>query len=201
MTFPHFNRRLHLYLGLALLPWFLMYGVSSLPFAHNQFFNDLDAAKNVPLWTVRSEHPFDKPVPEEQEALREFGREVLRAAGIETRTFYAYRQSPNVLNVGANSFLHATRILYTIDQKKLTVEDRRFRFDQFLTGMHARGGFEQDGALSDSWGIVVDIVCAGMVVWIASGLYMWWGLSGHRRWGWLAILAGAGSFALFTLRL
>jgi hypothetical protein len=30
---------------------------------------------------------------------------------------------------------------------------------------------------------------------------MWWGVSGHRRWGWLAILAGIGSFALFTLKL
>ena len=38
MTFSHLNRRVHLYLGLALLPWFFMYGISSLPFAHNQFF-------------------------------------------------------------------------------------------------------------------------------------------------------------------
>ena len=44
MTFPHFNRRLHLYLGLCLLPWFLMYGASSIPFAHGQFFE----ARNIP---------------------------------------------------------------------------------------------------------------------------------------------------------
>ena len=30
MTFTHFNRRLHLYLGLALLPWLFMYGISSI---------------------------------------------------------------------------------------------------------------------------------------------------------------------------
>ena len=34
MTFAQLNRRTHLYLGLALLPWFFMYGISSLPFAH-----------------------------------------------------------------------------------------------------------------------------------------------------------------------
>jgi hypothetical protein len=201
MTFPHFNRRLHLYLGLSLLPWFFMYGISSLPFAHNQYFNDLDAAKKIPLWKLRFERPFDKPVPDDPEALREFGREALKAAGIEARTFGAFRQSPTRVNVGAYSFLTSTRVIYAIDEKKLIVEDRRFRFDQFLTGMHARGGFEQDGVLQDSWGVIVDIVCVGMFLWIASGLYMWWGLKGHRGWGWLAILAGAGSFLLFTLRL
>ncbi len=33
-----------------------------------------------------------------------------------------------------------------------------------------------------------------MIVWIASGLYMWWELPGQRRWGWLAIVAGSVSF-------
>ena len=28
-----------------------------------------------------------------------------------------------------------------------------------------------------------------MIVWIASGLYMWWGLPSHRRFGWLTILS------------
>ena len=35
MTFSHVNRRVHLYLALALLPWFFMYGISSVPFVHN----------------------------------------------------------------------------------------------------------------------------------------------------------------------
>jgi hypothetical protein len=88
-----------------------------------------------------------------------------------------------------------------VDQKKLTVEDRRFGWDHFLTGLHARGGFEQEGMLQDSWGVVVDIVSVGMLVWIASGLYMWWGLRGHRGWGWIAVISGLVAFVLFTFRL
>ena len=99
------------------------------------------------------------------------------------------------------SFWSSTQLKYFVEQKKLTVEDRRFRWDHFLTGMHARGGFEQEGVLQTSWSIVVDVVCLGMIVWIASGLYMWWALRGHRAWGGLAILAGVVSFAVFTLRL
>ena len=72
----------------------------------------------------------------------------------------------------------STQLKYFIDQKRMTVEDRRFRWDHFLTGMHARGGFEQEGLLDRSWSVIVDLVCVAIVLWIASGLYMWWGLPG-----------------------
>ena len=201
MTFSHFNRRVHLYVGLALLPWFLMYGISSVPFTHNQFFERRDAAKGVPMWTLRSEHVVDPPIPQDPAELRDFGRTLLQQAGVDASTFGAYRQTPTQVNVYVYSFWHSTQLKYFADQKRLTVEDRRFRWDQFLTGMHARGGFEQDGLLDRSWSVVVDLVCLAIVLWIASGLYMWWGLPASRSWGWLAIAAGTVSFMLFTLRL
>ncbi len=172
-----------------------------MPFAHNQFFEKRDAARGLPLWTLRSEHTVDLPVPEDPVALRRLGAALLEIAGIEGTSFGAYRQSPAQVNVYSYSFWSSTQLKYFVEQKKLTVEDRRFRWDHFLTGMHARGGFEQEGVLQTSWSVVVDVVCLGMIVWIASGLYMWWALRGHRAWGGLAILGGVVSFAVFTLRL
>ena len=201
MTYSHLNRRLHLYLGLALLPWFFMYGISSVPFAHNQFFEQRDAAKGLPLWTLRAERTLDVPVPQDSAGLRAFGATLLKDAGVAATSYGTYRQSPTQINVYAYSFWTSTQLKYDIDRKKLTVEDRRFRWDHFLTGMHARGGFEQEGFLQLSWSVVVDIVCVAMIVWIASGLVMWWELPGQRRWGWVAILAGTASFLFFTLRL
>jgi hypothetical protein len=201
MTFSHFNRRLHLYLGLALLPWLFMYGISSAPFAHNQFFEQRDAAKKLPLWTLRSERSLDVPVPDDPPGLRAFGAALLRDAGIEGTSYGVHRQSPTQVNVYSYSFWKSTQLKYFLDEKRLTVEDRRFRWDHFLTGMHGRGGFEQEGVLATSWSVVVDLVCLALVVWIASGRYMWWDLRGHRRWGWVAILAGTISFVVFTMRL
>jgi hypothetical protein len=201
VTYSHLNRRLHLYLGMALLPWFFMYGISSVPFAHNQFFERRDAARRLPLWTLRAERTIDMPVPQDTAGLRAFGATLLKDAGVEATSFGTYRQSPTQINVYAYSFWKSTQLKYFVDEKKLTVEDRRFRWDHFLTGMHARGGFEQEGFLQLSWSIVVDIVCVSMIVWIASGLVMWWELPGQRRWGWVAILAGTASFLFFTLRL
>ncbi len=201
MTFAQLTRRTHLYLGLALLPWFFMYGISSVPFAHNQYFERRDAAKALPLWTLRATHTVDIPVPATADGFRAFGAALLQHAGIAASTFGTYRQSPTQVNVYVYSFWKSTQLKYFPDQKRLTVEDRRFRWDHFLTGMHARGGFDQDGFLVRSWSVVVDLVCLAIVVWIASGLYMWWGLPGSRRWGLVTIAAGAVSFVVFTTRL
>jgi hypothetical protein len=201
MTFAHLNRRTHLYLGLALLPWLFMYGISSIPFAHNQFFEQRDARKGLPLWTLRAEYRFDVPVPDEAKALRSLGAVLLARAGIENTSFGVYRQSPAQLNVYSYSFWKSTQLKYFVDEKRVTVEDRRFRWEHFLTGMHARGGFEQEGLLQNSWSVIVDVVCLAIVLWVASGVYMWWGLPGSRRWGLLAIVAGCVSFVVFTMRL
>ena len=201
MTFTHLNRRTHLYLGMALLPWFLMYGLSSIPFAHTAFFDRRDAAKGLPMWTLRATHTVDLPVPEGPEELRALGATLLRQADVSTSSFGVYRQSPTQVNVYAYSFRHSTQLKYFTDQKRMTVEDRRFRWDHFLTGMHARGGFDQEGLLDRSWSVIVDLVCAAILLWIATGLYMWWGLPASRAWGWLTIAAGATTFVFFTLRL
>ena len=201
MTVAHLNRRTHLFLGLALLPWFLMYGLSSIPFAHTAFFERRDAARGLPMWTLRATHTVDLPVPEDPRELRALGATLLRQADVSTSSFGVYRQSPTQVNVYAYSFRHSTQLKYFIDQQRMTVEDRRFRWDQFLTGMHGRGGFEQEGLLDRSWSVIVDLVCLAIALWTASGLYMWWGLPGSRTWGFITIGAGAAAFVFFTLRL
>ena len=115
------------------------------------------------------------PVPETAAGLRAFGATLLEEAGIDGTSFGTYRQSPTQVNVYCVLVLDVDAAEVLRDQKKLTVEDRRFRWDHFLTGMHARGGFEQESLLDRSWSVVVDLVCVAMVLWIASGLYMWWG--------------------------
>lgn len=199
MTFSHFNRRLHLYLGLSLLPWFLLYGVSSIPFSHPKFFDDREKAKGLPNWTPRMERSYDAAVPEGSE-LRPFGERIVRDLGLNG-AWGIYRQGPDQINVYVYRPFTSTQVKYFPKEKKLVVEEKRFRWDHFFTGLHAKGGFEQDSLLQDSWGAVVDIVCLGFLLWIATGIYMWWQLRGSRAWGWVALAGGLLSFAFFIWRL
>ena len=67
--------------------------------------------------------------------------------------------------------------------------------------MHIRAGWVQESFLSDLWAVIVDVVCIAFVVWVATGLYMWWLLPATRRWGLLALGAGWVTFAVFVLTL
>ena len=87
---------------------------------------------------------------------------------------------------------------YFAKEKRLLAQDRRFRWDFVLKGLHGRAGFEQDSILSDGWAVAVDIVCVGILVWIGTGIYMWWKLRPTRGWGSLAL---GGGIALFVMLL
>ncbi|MGJ5813350.1 hypothetical protein [Paludibaculum fermentans] len=199
MRFSHVNRRTHLYLAMVLLPWFLMYGVSSLAFNHGEFFEDRDKALGLPLWNQRFERTYAIHVPENGD-LRAVGARIMKDNGL-TGSFGAYRQGPDQLNVYIYTSLRSTQVKYYIREQRLVAEDRRFRPDHFLTGLHARGGFEQEGFLNKLWGVLVDVVCLGFLLWIATGLYMWWKLTPARSWGWVALAAGLCSFGVFLWRL
>ncbi|HRJ21996.1 MAG TPA: hypothetical protein PLF84_23335, partial [Bryobacteraceae bacterium] len=161
MTFLHFNRRAHLYLGLGLLPWFLVYGVSSIPFAHSQYFEELDKAKGLPLWKLREERKYRIAVPAEGD-LRPVGARIMKDLGLEG-SFGTYRQGERQVNVYIHTFLKSTQVKYFVEEGRVTVEERRFRWDHFLTGMHARGGFEQDGWLTKAGGVAEVASVGGFV--------------------------------------
>ena len=200
MTFPHINRRTHLYLGLALLPWFTMYGISSWFFSHGDYFEERDKATGLPSWNLRYEKPYDVAPPDGNE-LRPWATRVLADTGLHGTSYGAYRQGPNQVNVYVYTIWNSTQVKYFNDKKLMRVEDKRFRWDHAFTGLHGMGGFDQDGFLRNAWSVIVDIVCVGIVIWIVSGLYMWWHVPGHRAWGWVAVLGGWISFVLFLWKL
>ncbi|MDP6775393.1 MAG: hypothetical protein QGI83_01355 [Candidatus Latescibacteria bacterium] len=198
MTFNLINRRTHLYLAMFLLPWFIVYGISAVPFTRNAYFNNL-YKDGTPQWTVRFEREYHIDIPDDAD-LRAIGAQILRDVDI-VGPFGTYRPNKARLNIYLVDFWEGVRLTYYIRKGRLKVEDKRFRWDQFFTGLHARGGYQHDGLLNDAWAYIVDLVCVSILVWIASGLYMWWKLSSTRRWGAVALSGGILSFVVFLVAL
>jgi hypothetical protein len=197
MTFLYLVRRTHLYLGLFLLPWLIMFGVSSIPLNHNR-----PAAP--PTWNKLAEMPFSAAVPvtNNNQELRGVGREMMNAAGVPGG-FYVSRPNPRQINVNHPNFLGPTRIFYYIDEKRIVAERREFVPRAFITGLHTRGGYTLGGFWDSVWAVFVDLLSVGLLLWILSGLIMWWKIpgTGPRQWGWLALAGGALCFAVIMLRL
>jgi len=66
------------------------------------------------------------------------------------------------------------------------------------TFMHLRGGYGQPGFGNTFWGLLVDAACAGIIIWVVSGLIMWWRLPRLRTWGTIAVAARILSFTLLV---
>jgi hypothetical protein len=197
MNFLHVVRRTHLYLGLFLLPWVIMFGVSSIPLNHN-------SSAAPPAWTKVADLPFTAAVPATSSTadLRVLGRAMMNAAGV-SGGFYVNRPNPRQVNVNHPNFIGPTRIFYYVDQQRLVSERRQFTPRMFVTGLHTRGGFTLDGFWDSVWALFVDALSIGLLLWIASGLLMWWKISGTgpRKWGWLALASGAICFVIIMIRL
>lgn len=193
MTFQHLNRRAHLYLALGLLPWFFVYGFSSIYFSHGRLIERWFPSDR-PNWTTREEKVVDIDLPAEG-SLREVGRRVLDDLGI-TGPFYIGRRGYG-FQIYRVTFRDHVRITYRQGPGTLTVEDKTFRWDHFFTTLHARGGFQEGEFLHNTWSVIVDVVCVGILLWIASGLVMWWQLPAQRKWGYVALGGGIVSFTLF----
>ena len=192
MTFSHFVRRAHLYTGLFLLPWVIMFGVSTIPINHE--------SPESAEWTRIGEHAFDAPLPASSENLRPLGRRMMDAAGIEGG-YWVYQVNPRQVQVGHPDFLAPVRLNYFAEERRLVVERRPFSLRSFLSGMHTRGGYDMGGFWDSVWAAFVDALCIGLILWIASGLYMWWGLPSARRWGWIALGTGVVCFAVIIVTL
>ena len=192
MTFAYFVRRAHLYTGLFLLPWVIMFGVSTIPINHQ--------APEAVEWTRIAEHPFDAPLPGPSDNLRPLGRLMMNAAGIEGG-YWVYQVNPRQVETGHPDFLSPVRLNYLLQETRLIVERRPFSLRPFLTGMHTRGGYDMGGVGDSVWAVFVDLLCAGLILWIGSGIYMWWGLPSTRRWGWIALGCGGVCFTVIIVTL
>ena len=68
-------------------------------------------------------------------------------------------------------------------------------------GCAERCGYDLGGGWDSVWALFVDTVCVGLLLWIATGIYMWWHLPATRGWGWLALGSGAICFAIIVATL
>ncbi len=196
MTLSRAMRRVHLYVGLALVPWFLVYAISATFFNHGHFFGPL-FKPDGPGWVARFDREYQRPVPQDAD-VRAVAGEILRDVGLE-RLYGAHRPGPNRLNIWAFSFLKTTRLTYFIRRGRLLAEDKRFRLDHAFTGVHARGGFAQDSLLSDAWAVVVDLVGIGLILWVVTGVHMWWRDRRLRLWGGIAFGGGMVCFVVLLV--
>jgi hypothetical protein len=198
-TFSRLVRRVHMFTGLFLAPWMLMYALSTLVMTHRDYVLSFYLSKSPAMVTER-ELEYTRSFP--TNATREqIGQQILQDIGLDGTHYVSGGRNGNPLVVNRQHALPAQRITFDASKSKVIIEREEFRASTFLERMHRRRGYNQPYALEDTWGFTVDVAVVTMIFWSLSGVWLWWELKSTRGWGMLALAAGVALFAIFAVLL
>jgi hypothetical protein len=187
-------RRTHMYLALFLFPWMLMYALSTAAMNHRAFFANLHGG--APLAYERErEFVYDGVFADDAE-LRSIAEQVLAAAGLDGAHGVSRRKDGAIV-ITRNDLLTPRRLTLVPANRTVLVERLPHRSNALLERFHRRRGYATGYALDTVWAFSVDLVIVAMVFWALSGLWMWWEMRATRRFGAIAVAAGAGLFAFY----
>lgn len=196
-------RRLHLYLGLLLLPWVAMYAVSTFVFNHGEHFRRTPPGGG---WQLLWEKPLaaEPPAPSAgPEALRAFTARLLAEQGI-VAPFGVQRQGQGAaprLVVNVQNFRHPQRLTLDPAAGKLRAEQQSSTLADVLARLHRRTGYGHPGILSTVWAVIVDVFSVAMLAWMVTGFVLWWKVPSTRRWGFVALGGGVATLAMLLAAL
>src|SRR5205814_1918263 len=115
--------------------------------------------------------------------------------------FWVDKPNADTLHIERFSFGGNTSLTYSAKKQTIRAEHQKMRAPQFIHRLHFRGGFIQPDFGNKSWGVLVDLACIAILIWVISGVIMWWQLPKLRMWGMVALTTGILSFLLLIWRL
>jgi hypothetical protein len=185
-----------MYVALFLFPWLLMYALSTAVMNHRTSFAS-SAPGGAPVYEKERELTYDGVFPEDAE-LRTISQQILSSVDLDG-AHGVTRRKDGAIVITRNDLLTPRRLTYMPATRVLTIERLPYRSNVMLERFHRRRGYATGYALDTTWAVTVDLVIAGMIFWVLSGLWMWWEMKVTRTAGALALATGAGLFVLFIL--
>ncbi|HWB06740.1 MAG TPA: PepSY-associated TM helix domain-containing protein [Verrucomicrobiales bacterium] len=200
MPFPAISRlvrRVHLFTGLFLAPWMMMYALSTLVMTHHESVRSFYSSEKPAMVTER-ELDYSRSFPAGAKN-EDIAQEILRDLGMEGAHEVSGGKSGSPLVIDRMHALPHRRITFDASKNRITMEREEFRTPTLLDRLHRRRGYNHPYTLEDTWGFSVDVAVVTMVFWSLSGIWLAWEIKTTRLWGALSLVTGLGLFALFAV--
>lgn len=191
-------RRVHLYAGLFLAPWVLMYALSTVAMNHRALFQDRGEA--APQWHKRSEQVFRGAFPSDASPQLQ-ARTILAWLGMEGAHNARWQAQQGTLVIQRQRLIDPVRITFTPADNRVMVEGQPTKTSALLERLHRRRGYERDHTADDIWAFIVDAFILVMLFWVLSGFILWWQMKATRKLGLTFALCGAAIFAFYAAAL
>lgn len=194
MKFSRIIRRAHLYFALFLMPWLLIYALSTIAMNHRPFLEE--------IFTTPSEYTLVEEksltLPEDINNRDEAGKYILNA--LDMAGAHRVRGNPgNRLTIERHDPVQPMRITFLPESNMVRIDQQNQTWPEWLEYMHRRRGYNHDYLKEDLWALVVDVVIFTIVGWALTGLWMWWEIKATRKWGAICLAGGTIVFALFLV--
>ncbi len=183
-------RWLHLYTGLFLVPWMVVYGISAFCLNHGQWFT---RQLNIepPRWEVVRKVDFapNGTFPHEP---AEQAREILRRLQLEGAHRIQNNQKSGPMTILRICGTGHYRITWRRGMSQIIVEKQRpFSWYRLVHFLHFRAGYGQKYFAHIVWAVVVDVVALSILLWVISGVYVWWRMPRKRLLGSICVVGGS----------
>ena len=202
-TFSDLNRRLHFYLGLYFLFFVWLFALTGLMLNHGHW-------KFTEFWPNRKISNSERAIvtPPAGTSL-DTAKDLMRQLGLAGEIqWVATQRDATKLNFRVTRPGMNAEIKADLAAAKATVERADLNAWGVLHMLHTFTGVrvndannQRDWILTTVWALSMDAVAAGLLVMVASGLVMWLGLTGKRRWGAVALATGTLACAWFVVGL
>ena len=186
-------RWIHLYTGLLLLPWMLVYGASAFCLNHNQWLIE-KLSVTPPHWETlrRVDFVADDAFPREP---AHQARAILEMLGLDGAHNIMDQPNRNQMVINRVCGTGNYRITWQPSRSQIIVEKQEsFSFYRLMHFLHFRGGYIQPYFVNVTWAVIVDVVAVSMWLWVFSGVFLWWRRRRRLLLGWACLLGGVLSF-------
>lgn len=195
-------RLTHLYTGLFLAPWLLIYATSGFFFNHGPSITK-HLGIQPPQWEVLREMPF-APNDTFPQTPAEQAVAILQHVDLEGPHFIVGPPTPQQMVINRAGGGANYRITWRRPRALVVVERQRpFSYFRLVHFLHLRHGYKPAYFVQIAWAAAVDAVCVSLWLWVLTGFYIWIRRPRRRVAGGLCVAGGSVLFivlvALFCL--
>ena len=183
----------HLYTGLFLMPWMLVYAVSAFCLNHSGWFTE--TLHLAPTWKVVRETSFaaDATFPE---APKDQAEVILKYLELQGPLVIMGTPDASQLTMIRLCGTGHYRITWHRQQSRVVVERQQpFSFYSLVNALHFQHGYGQPYFAHMAWAVILDAVAVSTAIWVVSGIWLWARRPRKHLLGWMSMVAGSLLFA------
>ena len=192
MRWDRLMRASHLYTGLLLVPWMIVYAVSAFCLNHSAWFSN--PPKTGPKWEVVRETEFTPDAAFPQDPHQQ-AQAILKHLDLDGAYRIPGDPLANPLTIYRSCAAGLYRVTWHRQPSRLVVEQYGpTSFYVLVNNLHFQHGYDQETVAYWTWAVIVDVVTVSTVIWVISGIYLWARRPRKRLLGGVCLVAGVVLF-------